>query len=97
MAKYSFEFTPHIVQDYYLGVGGKRFLAKKYGITPKQVAVWKNIYKEFGTLGLQQKRQNTVYSTPFKINAGNLYLTSEFSYREVSNQININNPALITV
>lgn len=96
MAKYSFEFKLQVVQDYYSGVGGKRFLAKKYGITPKQVAVWKNIYKEFGALGLQRKRQNTVYSTQFKINAVNLYLTSEFSYREVSNQLNINNPALVT-
>ena len=53
MPKYSFDFKLQVVQDYYSGIGRKRFLAKKYGITLRQVAVWKNSYKEFGTLGLQ--------------------------------------------
>ncbi|WP_390888300.1 helix-turn-helix domain-containing protein [Lactococcus chungangensis] len=53
MPKYSFDFKLQVVQDYYSGIGRKRFLSKKYGITPRQVAVWKNSYKEFGTLGLQ--------------------------------------------
>ncbi|MDR0299547.1 MAG: helix-turn-helix domain containing protein, partial [Streptococcaceae bacterium] len=52
MVKYSFDFKLQVVQDYDSGVGGKRFLAKKYGINRKQVEVWKNAYKEFGASGL---------------------------------------------
>ncbi|MDR0298888.1 MAG: helix-turn-helix domain-containing protein, partial [Streptococcaceae bacterium] len=96
MVKYSFDFKLQVVQDYDSGVGGKRFLAKKYGINRKQVEVWKNAYKEFGASGLQRKLQNTTYSTQFKLNAVHLYLTSEESYQEMANELKLNNPALIT-
>lgn len=97
MAKYSFEFKLKVVNDYLSGVGGYRFLTNKYHVKDrKQIRHWVNAYKEFGTEGLRRKRQNKTYDSNFKLNAVNLYLTSEASYREVANQLSLNNPALIT-
>jgi transposase len=96
MAKYSFEFKMKIVQEYLEGKGGSRFLSIKYGVkSPKQVQTWINTYRELGEEGLLRKRQNQKYSVQFKLNAIELYQTSEMSYREVANTLKINNPALI--
>jgi transposase len=97
MAKYSFEFKLKVVNDYLSGVGGYLLLTDKYHVKDrKQIRNWVNAYKEFGTEGLRMKRQNKTYDSNFKLNAVNLYLTSEASYREVANQLSLNNPALIT-
>ena len=97
MSKYSFEFKLKVVNDYLSEKGGYCFLSTKYGIPDfKQVQKWVTAYKELGAPGLQRKRQNTFYDSNFKFNAVNLYLTSENSYREVANQLGINNPSLIT-
>ena len=96
MAKYSFDFKLKVVNDYLSGGGGYLDLAKKYqGLTYGQIRYWVNAYQRFGAIGLQRKRQNTVYDSNFKLNAVNLYLTSEKSYREVANQLGLNNPAMI--
>ena len=96
MPKYSFEFKLKVVNDYLSGVGGYRFLTDKYHVKDrKQIRNWVNAYKEFGVAGLQRKRQNSAYDSKFKLNAVNLYLTSEKSYREVANQLGINNSALV--
>ncbi|SFL47905.1 transposase [Lactococcus garvieae] len=97
MTKYSFEFKLKVVNDHLSGVGGYRFLTDKYHVKDrKQIRDWVNAYKEFGTEGLRRKRQNKTYDSNFKLNAVNLYLTSEMFYREVANQLNLNNPALVT-
>ena len=96
MAKYSFEFKLKIVQEYLEGKGGKHYLAKKYGVkSSNQVKEWINAYKEFGEEGLLRKRQNNNYSVQFKLNAIELYQTSEMSYREVANLLEMNNSSLI--
>ena len=96
MAKYSFEFKLKVVNEYLSGEGGVTFLKAKYHVSSRsQIEKWINSYKEFGAEGLRRSRQNTVYDSNFKINAVNLYLTSEQSYREVANQLGLNNPSLI--
>jgi len=42
-----------------------------------------------------RKHQNQKYSVQFKLNALELYQTSEMSYREVASTLEMNNPALI--
>lgn len=96
MAKYSFEFKLKIVQEYLEGNGGAPYLSKKYGVKSKtQVKDWINAYREFGEIGLLRKRKNQYYSVQFKVDAIELYQTSELSYREVANHLGINNPALM--
>lgn len=96
MTKYSFEFKLKVVNDYLSGIGGYQFLSAKYGLSNHEmIHKWVNTYKEFGTEGLRKKRQNNVYDSDFKLNAVNLYLTSEKSYREVANQLGMNNRSLI--
>jgi len=96
MAKYPFELKLKIVKEYLSGVGGYRHLANKYGISSKsQVSDWVNAYREYGEEGLLRKHQNQKYSVQFKLNAIELYQTSEMSYREVASTLEMNNPALI--
>lgn len=96
MAKYPFAFKLKLVHDYLAGKGGSDYLAKKYGIkNSTQVSGWINAYREFGEAGLLRKRQNQKYSVQFKLDAITLYQTSELSYREVANLLNLNNPPLI--
>lgn len=96
MVKYNFELKKKIVQEYIKGQGGYRYLANKYQIKHEHtVKMWINSYLQFGFEGLLRKKQYTNYSVQFKINAIDLYLSKEMSYREVANKIGINNPALI--
>lgn len=96
MAKYSFEFKLMVVQEYLNGEGGYRYLTKVHAIkNMKQIETWVNSYREFGEEGLLRKRKNRTYSIQFKMDAIELYQTSELSYREVANVLEINNPALI--
>ena len=84
MAKYSFEFKLKLVHDYLSGQGGLRFLAKKYGFKDSsQISKWINAYKELGEGTSQSKNKN--YSVQFKLDAIELYLTTELSYQEVAN------------
>lgn len=96
MSKYSFELKMTIIHEYLKGKGGYPYLAKKYGIKSMgQVRYWVKSYQEFGKEGLLRKRQNQSYSGQFKMDAIELYQTTELSYREVANHLGINNPSLI--
>lgn len=96
MAKFNLEFKLEMVQKYLDGEGGYAYLSKKYGIKSESlIKQWVNTYKEFGEEGLLRVSQNKKYSVQFKLNAIELYQTSEMSYREVANALGINNPPLI--
>lgn len=96
MVKHSFEFKLKIVHDYLSGQGGTPFIAKKYGFKDdSQIRKWINTFKEFGEEGLLRSRQNMNYSVQFKLDAIELYLTTELSYQEVANLLKMNNPSLI--
>lgn len=95
-AKYSFEFKLKVVKEYHEGKDGYKHLACIHGVKDeRQVRNWDNFYREFGEEGLLRKRQNKKYSVRFKVNAIELYQTSELSYREIANTLGINTPSLI--
>ena len=96
MPKYSFEFKKKVVEAYLRGEGGYSYLAKKYGVKNKrQVLNWVHYYAEFGDEGLRRSRENKTYTFEFKLNAVELYLSSEVSYQELALSQGINNSALL--
>lgn len=96
MAKYSLIFKLKVVTAYLNGEGGYEYLTKKYGIkTTSQVRHWISAFKEFGKDGLCRKRNNTRYTSEFKLAVVESYLTSELSYRQIALQYGLNNPSLI--
>ena len=97
MAKYSYEFKKEIVTAYIQGEGGRKHLAKKYGVkSPTNIIEWVNAYKEFGDEGLMRCRKNKKYTFEFKLSVVELYLTTEVSYQELALSVGINNPPLIS-
>jgi len=97
MAKYSYEFKKEIVTAYIQGEGGRKHLAKKYGVkSPTNIIEWVNAYKAFGDEGLMRCRKNKKYTFEFKLSVVELYLTTEVSYQELALSVGINNPPLIT-
>ena len=96
MAKYSLIFKLKVVTAYLNGEGGYEYLTKKYGVkTTSQVRHWISAFKEFGKDGLCRKRNNTRYTSEFKLAVVESYLTSELSYRQIAFQYGLNNPSLI--
>ena len=96
MAKYSLIFKLKVVTAYLNGEGGYEYLTKKYGLkTTSQVRHWISAFKEFGKDGLCRKRNNTRYTSEFKLAVVESYLTSELSYRQIALQYGLNNPSLI--
>lgn len=97
MAKYSTEFKMKVVKEYLESSESYKSLSYKYGIPNKCVIRrWVNAYKSQGYEGLKVKRENTKYTLEFKLNVVNLYLTGEMSYQSLANELNINNPSIIT-
>ncbi len=84
MVKYTFELKLKIVQDYLDGKGGSDYLSKKYSIKAPSQLKRINAYQVFGEEGLVRKRQNQKYSVQFKLDAIELYQTSDMSYCEVA-------------
>ena len=96
MAKYNLIFKLKVVTAYLNGEGGYEYLTKKYGVkTTSQVRHWISAFKEFGKDGLCRKRNNTRYTSEFKLAVVESYLTSELSYRQIALQYGLNNPSLI--
>ena len=96
MAKYSLTFKLKVVTAYLNGEGGYEYLTKKYGVkATSQVRHWISAFKEFGKDGLCRKRNNTRYTSEFKLAVVESYLTSELSYRQIAFQYGLNNPPLI--
>ena len=96
MEKYGYEFKLQVVQDYFKGKGGCRYLAEKYNIPSKSsVQKWVAAFKEFGDEGLMRSRKNKIYTFEFKLHVVELYLSTEVSYQELALSVGINNPTLI--
>ncbi len=97
MAKYDFEFKKKVVLAYLNGEGGKKSLAKKYGIASSHhIIEWVQNYNKFGDDGLKRSKKNKNYSFEKKLNIVELYLSSDISYQELALQEDITNPSLIT-
>ena len=96
MAKYNLTFKLKVVTAYLNGEGGYEYLTKKYGVkATSQVRHWISAFKEFGKDGLYRKRNNTRYTSEFKLAVVESYLTNELSYRQIALQYGLNNPSLI--
>ena len=96
MAKYSFDFKLQVVQDYLNKEGGCGYLAQKYGIPRREIIrTWVDAYKTLGEDGLKRSRHKRNYSFEEKLSVVELYMTTEISYRELANQLGMNNPPLI--
>lgn len=96
MVKYGFEFKKMVVKEYIKGFGGYGSLAEKHGIKSYgQVRDWVKAYQEFGEEGLQKRITHRDFTVQFKIDAVELYSRTELTYREVANQLGLNNPALV--
>jgi transposase len=96
MTKYSYELKKQVVQDYLEGLGGYKKLAKKYNLASKGIILnWLNVYEHYGFEGLEIKRKKRSYTTKFKEKAVQYYVTGQRSYREVANQLGMDNPSLL--
>lgn len=96
MTKYPTELKLKVIQDYKNGEGGCKFLAEKYHVKNESIVRrWIKAHEAFGIAGIQRKRQHTVYSRQFKLNAVNLYLTSEKTYQEIAYEVGIANSPLL--
>lgn len=97
MTKYSYELKKQVVQDYLEGLGGYKKLAKKYNLASKGIILnWLNVYEHYGFEGLEIKGKKRSYTTKFKEKAVQYYVTRQLSYREVANQLGMDNPSLLT-
>ena len=94
--KYSFDFKLQLVKEYLSGGGGYEYLSRKYHISQTSlIREWVAQYKQFGEKGLWKKRGKQKYSSQFKYDAVQCYLTTEISYRELARQLQIPNSGLI--
>jgi len=97
MIKYSFEEKVKIVTAYLNGEGTYKDLAARYGVKgTTQIKQWVNTFKVFGEGALNPKKNRKVYTIQTKLDAINLYITSQKSIREVANSMGITNSTLIS-
>ena len=97
MAKYSYEFKLHIVQEYLSGKGSAKSLAKQYSVpSDSQIRRWIWSYQNLGAEGLMRCREKKSYSFQIKKHAVELYLTTDITYSELAASLGISTPSLIT-
>ena len=96
MAKYSTEFKYEVVKKYLESKESYGSLAKSFNIPDRKlIRVWVNAYQTLGYEGLKRSREKQSYSSEFKKNVVKLYLTGEWSYQELANNLGISNPSMI--
>lgn len=94
--KYSFEFKLQLVKEYLSGGGGYKYLSRKYSLSHDSLLKqWVSQYKQFGEEGLWRKKGKQKYSSQFKYDAVQCYLTTEISYRDLAKQLQMPNSSLI--
>ena len=94
--KYSFDFKLQLVKEYLSGEGGYEYLSKKHNISQwSLLREWVAQYRQFGEEGLWRKKGKQKYSSQFKYDAVQYYLTTEISYRELAKQLQMPNSSLI--
>lgn len=80
------------VQEYLAGKGSMETIAAKYGITYTPFRKWLAKYESFGSNAFVRTGHNASYSSAFKMNVVNAYLSGEGSYRELAIKYKIANP-----
>jgi len=96
MSKYDEGFKLIVVNAYLAGEGGYLYLAKKFGIKSKtNIEKWVHTFKAFGKEGLENKKNNNVYSIQFKLDVLNYKLRTGDSFAKVALDFAIPEPTLI--
>lgn len=80
------------VQDYLAGKGSMETIAAKYGITYTPFRKWLAKYESFGSNAFIRTGHNASYSSTFKMNVVNDYLSGKGFYRELAIKYKIANP-----
>ena len=80
------------VQEYLAGKGSMETIAAKYGITYTPFRKWLAKYESFGSNAFIRTGHNASYSSTFKMNVVNAYLSGKGSYRELAIKYKIANP-----
>lgn len=94
MSKFNLETKLDFVADYKAGVEGYETLIKKYHTTDSNVKRWIHTYQYFSLEGLNPNTSKRHYCVEITLNAIELYLETDSSYRVVGIEFNINNPSL---
>ncbi len=91
MAKspHSPEWRSMIAQEYLDGTTSSEVLANKYGINPVTIRRWAQRYKEHGIYAFNRTAGNTQYTSDFKKQCVELYLSGEMSLDEIVSKYNI--------
>jgi len=96
MAKHTSELKKKVVQAYVNGEGGYKALAKRYHLRDNTlVRDWVKRYQTYGEAGLLRKRQNKFYAVQTKLDAVELYLTTELSIREIAAHFEVSEPSIV--
>ena len=94
--KYDFEFKLKVVEEYLSGNGGLECLSAKYSLTSHTLLKrWVAASKKHGAQGLLRSREKKKYDLQFKLDAVQWYLTTEISYDELAQQLDVSNPSLL--
>ncbi len=80
------------VQEYLTGKGSMEAIAAKYGITYTPFRKWLAKYESFSSNAFIRTGHNASYSSTFKMNVVNDYLSGKGSYRELAIKYKIANP-----
>jgi len=95
MQKYTFEEKMKVVQAHIDGEGGYKALRAKFGLASSQlVRNWVKCYQAYGEEGLRAKKKQKKYPVQMKLDAIELYLTTNMSLRDVSVHFQIRDPAV---
>ena len=63
--RFTDEFKAKVINEYLEGKGGRRALAKKYGLIPSTIKYWLDTRDKNGKLK-EDKRKNNIYQFPSK-------------------------------
>ena len=96
MAKYSYEFKRKLVIEYLSTNISFNQLSRKYNIPNRSVIrSWVHNYNTFGKDALLRRKSKEIYTYEFKLNAVELYLTTELSQTDVCKAIGITNVSML--
>lgn len=93
--KYDETFKKQVIQEYNAGGISCYALGKKYGVDEKCVRSWCRLYKQFGEEYLTVNHANLNYSTEFKQQVVNAYLTGGKTYQSVTAEFGIFSPTTV--
>jgi len=97
MSKFDYEFKKKVVEAYFQGKGGYKTIADQFGIHYwSNVEKWVHLVRESGYESLKVRNTKSVYSSDFKLDVLNYYLTSGEGIKTVAAKYSLSAPSLIS-